>query len=369
MKRTGAGRCPGSMMTAQVILGAAASRVAGEVRVGAVRVGLVLALLPLGAAWAGDGRPLSTVDPSGVVAKPASPSRPIALPAAPRAAEGDRIPRFVLVSAVFDGNKALPAAALAGSWSALRGAKVSLADLSAIALRAEAIYARRGYPFVAVVVTPQTIQDGVVHFRVVEGRIADIKVLGSDPVARRQASAAFGPLVNRHPLSSAAVETAYERAKAVPGLAVAGSLRRGNATGGMDLLLQSRRKAWSTYANIDNYYPDVVGPWGALVGVDHYGSSRYGDETSLQGYSSVSGGSQVVLRGSHQRTINASGTTVSITALAAWAHPGGSVAPLDLATRVYSGRIGVSQPLISRLAVSDAPSRLIRGCDTPIRPE
>jgi len=316
----------------------------------------MLALLPTGAAWAGEGRALSTVDPTAVVAKPPSSSAPLELPSAPKAGDEDRVPRFVLVEAIFDGVTAIPVADLADAWSAYRNKQVALADLTAIGLNAEAIYAKRGFPFVAVVVTPQRVDDGVVHFKVVEGRISDVKVLGGDAISRRQAAAAFAPLVNRQPLSSAAVESAYERAKAVPGLAIAGSLRRGNNQGAMDLVLQSRRKAWSTYANVNDYYPDVVGPWGALIGVEHYGGSRYGDETALQAYSSIDGGGQIVLRASHQRTLNARGTTVSVMALGAWAHPGGSVADLELATRVYAGRIGVSQPLVSRLRESVAVS-------------
>ena len=318
----------------------------------AVRVGLILILTPASAAWAQASRPLSSVDPNRVVSRPRAPSGPIELPTVRPSADQDRVPRFVLVDAVFDGVKAIPDSALRPSWIDMRNKRVALADLSAIALRAEAIYAEKGFPFVAVVVTPQKVDDGVVHFKVVEGHISDVKVLGSDPVARRQAAAAFAPLINREPLSSAAVEGAYERAKAVPGLAIAGSLRRGNVAGGMDLVLQSRRRAWTTYANINDYYPDVVGPWGALVGVDHFGSSRFGDQSSLQAYTSINGGSQVVLRASHQQTLNAKGTTVSVMALAAWAHPGGSVAELELATKVYAGRIGVSQPLVSRLRES-----------------
>ncbi len=316
---------------------------------GAARIGLILALLPAGAAWGAEGRPLSAVDPSGVVAKPSNMSEPIELPAASTQTNQDRVPRFTLVEAVFDGAKAVSAADLTDAWSAFRTKQVSIADLSAIGLRAEAIYADRGFPFVAVVVTPQQVKDGVVHFRVVEGHISDLKVLGGDPVSRRQAAAAFGPLVNREPLGSKDVETAYERAKAVPGLAIAGSLRKGNVQGGMDLVLQSRRRSWSAYANVNDYYPDVVGPFGVLAGVDHYGGSRYGDETSLQAYSSLSAGRQVVVRVSHRRTLNTHGTSVSVMALGAWAQPGGSVAQLDLATRVYAGRVGVSQPLVSRL--------------------
>ncbi len=310
---------------------------------------LGLTFLPLRAGAAEGARPLSTTDPAQVIAKPTSPSEPIeTLPAAPRPVE-DRTPRFILIDVVFDGAKAVPAAALADAWISYKGKSISIADLSEIGLRAEAIYAEHGYPFVAVVVVPQQVNDGRVRFKVVEGRISDLKVLGGDPVARRQAGAQFSPLVNKQPLSSADLEGAYVRAREVPGLALAGSLRRGSVPGGMDLVLQARRRPWSTYVNINNLYPDSVGPWGVLVGAVHAGGSRYGDEASLHFYRSVGGGTQTVVRGSYARTLDDKGDTLALMALGGWASPAGQVAQLSLATKVYAGRVSLSRPLISRL--------------------
>jgi hemolysin activation/secretion protein len=325
---------------------------AARLRIGAAWLVLGLALLPWRAAWAEGARPLSSSDPAQVVAPPPAdtpPSEPIEVPKAQPQASEDHTPRFVLVDVVFEGAKAVPASVLAHAWDGMKGKSVSINDLTQIGLRAEAIYADRGFPFVAVVVTPQQVNDGRVHFRVVEGRISDLKVLGGDAIARRQAAAQFGPLINRQPLSTAALEGAYVRAKAVPGLAIAGSLRKGQVTGGMDLVLQARRRDWSTYANINNLYPDTVGPWGVLVGAVHAGGSRYGDETAVQAYRSVGGGAQTVVRASHDRTIDAGGTKVSLMALGGWANPAGEVAQLNLATKVYAGRVAVSRPLISRL--------------------
>ena len=95
---------------------------------------------------------------------------------------------------------------------------MTLADLRAIGHRAEAIYAQAGYPFVAIVLRVQEVKDGIVNYDVVEGRISDLTVLGSNVAARRQATAALQPLVNRTPLSLGDVETAYQLAKQIPGI-------------------------------------------------------------------------------------------------------------------------------------------------------
>jgi hemolysin activation/secretion protein len=117
----------------------------------------------------------------------------------------------------------------------------------------------------------------------------------------------------------------------------------------MDLLIQTKRQAWLVYANLNDLYPDALGPWGALLGVDHYGGSRYGDVLSGQVYESLDGGRQSVVRASYARGLNASGTTLSLTGLGAWANPGRAVAPLDLATDVVTGRLAVTQPIFERL--------------------
>jgi len=316
-------------------------------------IGLMLALAPMGVLAQPEGPPLSSNDPTAVIAKPKTPSEPISPPPAAKTAEGvDSAPRFVLTTVAFEGAKAVPERRLAPAWREYRGKNVSLADLRAIARRAEAIYARSGYPFVAVVLNPQRVVGGAVRYKVVEGHISDLTILGANLVARRQAAAAFQPLVDKSPLTGADVEAAYERASAIPGLAVAGALNRGSVPGGMDLLIQAKREEWQFYANANNLYPDALGPWGALLGVNHYGGSRYGDEESAQVYESLDGGRQTVARASYERGLDASGTTLSLTALGAWADPGREVAPLDLATNVATGRIAVTQPIISRLSQS-----------------
>ncbi len=301
-------------------------------------------------AWAG---PVSSVDPSAAVQQPSSASTPLAAPntdtgaAAP--GQADKTARFTLTAARFEGARAVPVEALDAAWTQLRGQPVSIADLGLIARRAEAIYAAHGYPFVAVLVTAQRVEGGVVHFKIIEGHIAQVAILSADATARRQVGAVFAPLVDKQPLAQSDLEGAYQRAKSVPGMTISGALRRGDNEGAMDLVVQARRQTWRTYANINNLYPDAVGPWGALVGVDHFGSSAFGDVTSLQVYSSLNGGQQVVVRGSHQQTLNASGATLSLLVLGAHAKPGRAVAALDLATDVALGRIGVAQPIIDRL--------------------
>lgn len=255
---------------------------------------------------------------------------------------------FVVQNVTFNGATAVSAERLRPAWEPLRGRSATLSDLRAAAARAEKIYAEAGYPFVAVLVPPQEVRDGQVRFDVVEGRISDLTVIGADPVARRQAAAAFAELTTKAPLSSDDVEEAYERARTIPGLAMSGALRRGSEPGGMDLVIQPRRKGWRAYANVNNLFSEPVGPWGVLVGADFYGSSTHGDVTTVQLYTTFDAEEQQVLRLGHSRRLNAAGTTVGLTYLMADSSPQGVVAPLDLATDVQLFRGEVSHPIMAR---------------------
>jgi hemolysin activation/secretion protein len=312
-------------------------------------LGLIAAATPFASCAAA---PLSSNDPSQVAKvppQPAPPSPPLALPkvrAAPAPQETE--PRFVLRHVAFDGETELPEARLRPAWTEYAGKPVSLTDLREIGRRAEAIYTTAGYPFVAIVLKVQQVKDGDVHFDVVEGRITDLSVLGANLTARRQATAMLDPLVNRPQLSLDDVETAYELARSVPGLSVSGTLRPGSEPGGMDLVVAAQRTPdLRTYVNVNNLYADAVGPWGFLLGADYDGGSEFGDRLSAQVYASVPLDRQVLFHGSYARTLNAQGTTVTLSGLWGNANPQ-EAAGLTLATDIAVVQLDVSQPLIDR---------------------
>jgi hemolysin activation/secretion protein len=308
-----------------------------------------LALSYASVAWAADP-PLSSNDPSRVASPPPQTlSAPLALPHTPAPENPeDRVGRFVLERVTFDGARAVGEAKLQSAWETFQGKSVSLADLRTISRRAEAIYAASGYPFVAVRLKVQQVKEGVVHFDVIEGRISDLTVLGSNPVARRQATAMLEPLVERAPLSLADVDSAYQLARLVPGLSVAGTLRQGSQPGGMDLVVATKRdEAINVYLNVNDLYADSVGPWGVLAGADYAGQSKYGDEASVQAYTSVPVGRQVLLRGSYALGLDSAGTRLTLSGLWGQANPTGSAAaPLELATNIATVRAELAQPIV-----------------------
>ena len=299
--------------------------------------------------------------------EPGGRSAPLKLPVPSASGPGtDVAARFVLRQVEFNGATALSALVLEPTWIGFRDKPVSLADLRAIRDRVEALYAAKGYPFVAVVTRPQPVRDGVVHFTVVEGRISDLTVLSADPAARRQATAALATIVDVAPLPLARVDEAYQLAREVPGLAIAGALRRGSRPGGMDLLVDARRQAWRTYLNINNLYAGPVGRWGVLLGADYNGTSRFGDQTSAQIFAAP-GGEQKSARLVYLRRLDPQGLALSVGLLVSHADPQGVYAPLELATRAADLRLEISQPFVRRAAYGLTGFVALEGSDQQTR--
>jgi hemolysin activation/secretion protein len=89
-------------------------------------------------------------------------------------------PRFVLRDVKIDGNTVLDEGAIRGVVDPYLGKPVTTADLEEIRRQLTLLYINRGYINSGVVIPDQNVVNGVVDFRVVEGRVSDIEVTGTD---------------------------------------------------------------------------------------------------------------------------------------------------------------------------------------------
>lgn len=153
------------------------------------------------------------------------------------------------------------------------GQEISLADIYAIAAELTAKYRNDGYILTQVVVPPQTIEDGIVNLRVVEGRIDDIRVTGDSSEKESELS-----LVRRYashikdsgrPLNVRDLERALLLINDLPGVharsVVSPSRTR---TGAADLVITVERDPYDAFLGVDNYGSRYLGRWGANAGGD-----------------------------------------------------------------------------------------------------
>ncbi|MGL9619412.1 ShlB/FhaC/HecB family hemolysin secretion/activation protein [Bradyrhizobium sp. U531] len=212
---------------------------------------------------------------------------------------------------------------LAGAGSALaaeiRGRRVSVTEIYAIASALERLYHEAGYPLVRVAVPPQHLVDGgALRLLVVDGFIEAINVDAVPARVRPVVAARTAGLIGRRHLRLAELERALLVAGDLPGLALRSTLMRGDREGGAKLILDGAHRLVSASAGADNRLPASVGTWqlrgtmavnSALgLGEQAYGSVGLGAniEAAAQGQAplAVYGGGLVVPVGVDGVTVN-----------------------------------------------------------------
>ena len=125
---------------------------------------------------------------------------------------------------------------------ALRGHRVTLAQIYAAASAIEAIHARAGYVLARVTVPPQDLTDGgTLRITVTDGFVEAVEAKGLPARVRRAVDARVAKLVNRRHVTLAQIEQALLIAGDVPGLALRSTLARGNTPGGTQIVLEGTR--------------------------------------------------------------------------------------------------------------------------------
>ena len=115
---------------------------------------------------------------------PAPPPQPgpelPARPGQPAPAPLSEAPRFVLRDVKIEGNTVLDEQAIRDIVSPYLGKPVSIADLEEIRRRFTMLYIDRGFINSGATIPDQNVENGVVTFRFVEGRVTDIEVTGTE---------------------------------------------------------------------------------------------------------------------------------------------------------------------------------------------
>lgn len=135
---------------------------------------------------------------------PAPPQQPgFTLPRVPPPPPGGRLstgPRFVLRGVRLVGNTVVPDADLQAIVAPYLGREIGTSDLQEIRQRVTLTYVERGYLNSGALLPDQTVTDGMVTLEIVEGRVAEVDVQGTDwldpDYVRRRLERGAGPPLN-----------------------------------------------------------------------------------------------------------------------------------------------------------------------------
>jgi hemolysin activation/secretion protein len=318
------------------------------VRVSAARIGastlLVLLVCQITAPAAGQAlRPEEFVPRTGVPAE-IGPEAPVGEGLEEEAAPAPGGASFRLEGVRFEGSTQFGDEALAAAAAERIGAAVTLADLRAIARRVERRYRDAGFVATRVLVPPQTVTDGVVTFRVVEGFVANVVVRGDAGPAQRQVERHLAEIRDERPLTLATVERYLLLARDLPGISVRGTLRAApdpDAVGGIDLVVDVARKRFDAYANLENGRSEATGPWAASLFGRWNSFAPQAQTLDVLGLVSLDVDELQIGRIGYGQRIGAEGTAVSASFTVANAKPSERFSVLDVDTdsRVFEATV------------------------------
>ena len=260
---------------------------------------------------------------------------------------------------VVEGVTVYAPAALARITAGLTGPAVPLAAVERARVALLQRYRRDGYPLTAV----SAVRDGagVLHMRVTEGHIAEVKLDGDIGPAGVQVLRFLNRLTEPKAITAAALERYLLLAQDVPGVSVRAILRPStDQPGALTLVAQVSRTAVSGLLTADNRGFRKSGPEESLAVADFNSFTSYGERTEVSLYRSFND-TQIFGEASSEFYIGASGLKLRLYAGAGDSQPSGDLraAGYDGATRVFGGQftypvIRARQQTLNAFAIMDA---------------
>jgi len=222
------------------------------------------------------------------------------------------------------------------------GREITAAEIFELARELTALYRNAGYILSQVIVPPQTLADGRLTLRVVEGYIANVRVEGDPGVARTLA--ALGEKIKAsRPLHADVLERYLLIANDLPGVRVRAVLAPSQTAGAADLTLIASVKKVDGFLSLDNYGSKYLGPGQFTVGT---GISQLFSDDQLR-FVGVTTGSPELNYGqlSYSVNVGSEGLKLGASASVARTKPGDVLEPFEVRGRADTIAVSAGYPL------------------------
>ncbi|HAJ89989.1 MAG TPA: ShlB/FhaC/HecB family hemolysin secretion/activation protein [Rhodospirillaceae bacterium] len=260
---------------------------------------------------------------------------------------------FILKDVVLEDASVYPTSEIKYLYDKKIGTKISLADVYSIAANLTAKYRADGYILTQVVVPPQTIGDGTVRLRVVEGRLNDIRVDGTGALGSNAdiINQYVAQLKSKGVLKNANLEKTLLLINDLPGVTARSVLSPSKSVvGASDLTILVERKKIDGSVQVDNFGSRYLGMWEVLGGFNL--NSIFGQNERITAQMAYAPSNQGVepelLYGSLSAAlpVGAYGTTLEANIGKSYTNPGAGLENFDVLGKSYSNGIKVNQPFI-----------------------
>jgi hemolysin activation/secretion protein len=275
---------------------------------------------------------------------------PIAIPSSPeqKAPADSDAHRFTLSGVSFEGNVALSDDRLQTIAKDYIGKEITLAQVYQLASKVTAAYRSEGYILARAVVPTQTIGNGVLNIKVIEGFIDKVKVEGDAGGARSLLEEHGKRIAAIRPLTSKVLERELLLAQDLTGFRIRSVLTPSATTpGAADLTMLVERDPFDAYLGADNLGSRYLGPYeitGAVFANDVFSTAgRLGlmavvtpDDKPEMAYGAIT----------YNVPLNASGLRLYALASHTETEPGDILATLGTKGRATTLEADLSYPVI-----------------------
>lgn len=295
----------------------------------------------------------STIEPGLIqerVEPPKPPSRALELPEIKEGAP-EAVPDAVRSATIFlrevyiAGATAISVARLQALVAPYINRLITGAEVFELARVLTAAYRNEGYILSQVIVPPQSLTEGILTLRVVEGYIANVRIEG-DPAAAPMLRAVGEKIKASRPLKAADLERYLLIANDLPGIQLRSVLSPSQTQGAADLTLIATERRIDSFASLDNYGSKYLGPGQLTAGVG--GAQLLGANDQWRVFVVTTGSSREMLFGqlAYSQMLTADGLKVGASVAQTRTRPGDILEPFEIRGRAGAATVSLAYPIV-----------------------
>lgn len=256
--------------------------------------------------------------------------------------------RVTLKSVEIEAATLLPDGALQAQADSYTGREITGNDILTLASSLTAMYRNAGYMLTLVVIPPQSLADGTLTLRVIEGYIDRVNVQAGAGVSSHVAArlAEIGEKIRAsRPLQASVLERHLLVANDFPGIELRSVLAPSRTPAAADLTLIAKVKTFEGFAALDNYGSRYLGPGQLSVGV--IGNQLLGINDQWRVIGVTTGNSEMAYgQLSYSQVVSAQGLKLSAAVSRARTQPGDILERFDVRGSADTFSLALSYPLL-----------------------
>lgn len=255
--------------------------------------------------------------------------------------------RVTLSRITIESATVLPGQVLQARADSYTGREITGKDILELASSLTAMYRNAGYILSLVVVPPQSLAEGTLTLRVIEGYIDRVNIQTAESVNPRIAHklALIGERITAsRPIKGEVLEHYLLLANDLPGIELRSVLAPSKTPGAADLTLIASVKKFEGFASVDNYGSRYLGPGQFTLGLVGNQWLGVNDQWRFVGVSS--GNSEMAYAQlSYSQVVTTEGLKLGAAVSRARTQPGDVLAPFDVRGNADTVSLSASYPL------------------------